>query len=69
MTSKKRFIISSVFIFVFTIVTILGFRVTKDNVYNPAAQAEKKILEVAAIRQIDKGREIYYLNIDQVEEI
>mgnify|MGYP003433686194 CR=1 FL=1 len=68
MTSKKRFIISSVFIFVFTIVTILGFRVTKDNVYNPAAQAEKKILEVAAIKQIDKGREIYYLNIDQVDE-
>ena len=68
MVSKKRFIILSVFIFIFTVITVFGFFVTKDKVYNPATQAEKVILEVSAINQIDKGREVYYLNIDNVDE-
>ncbi len=68
MEIKSREIVTTIFISIFTVLCVCGSYFTKDIVYNPAAKVENKVLEAEKIEVIDEGSEIYYLEIDTIDE-
>lgn len=53
---------------IFTILCLCGYHFTEDNIYNPVAKIENIMLEAEEVGVLDKGSEIYYLNIDTIDE-
>lgn len=68
MTSKKRLVILAIFISIFTILCVCGYYFTENKVYNPVADTQGKMLKASSVGIVDKGSEIYYLNINSIDE-
>lgn len=68
MNSKKRLIITAIFMSIFTILCLCGYHFTEDNIYDPSTKGENIILKAEVIGVLDKGSEIYHLEIDELNE-
>lgn len=68
MASRNRHLVTTVYISFFLVLCVLGFYCTKDNIYNPTSTGENIIVKADNVEVIDKGSEIYYLELDEVNE-
>ena len=68
MTSRKRQLLTTIYIGIFAILCIFGYCFTEDNVYNPIMDCENVIVETKAVKVIDEASEIYYLELDEISE-
>ncbi len=68
MTLRKRQLIMIIYISFFVVLCFCGFHMTKDNIYNPTLSAQNMVLDVEVVEVIDKGSEIYYLTIEEINE-
>ena len=68
MTLRKRQLIMIIYISFFVVLCFCGFHMTKDNIYNPTLSAQNIVLDVEDVEVIDKGSEIYYLTIEEINE-
>ncbi len=66
--SKRMHFITTIFIAVCTILCICGYTFTKDNIYNPTLHCDNIIVEAKDVEIIDEGSEIYYLELEEVNE-
>jgi len=67
MKPKKRWNGVTCFLLVFVICCILANRLTSDNVFNPALEAEEHILTPTRVETVDEGKDIYYLSLGEVD--
>ncbi len=58
----------SIFLLIFTVLCIVGFHITPDKIYNPSMEGENQIVEAERVEVIDEASEIYYLNLEQIDE-
>lgn len=68
MASRKRQILTTLFISLFAVLCFCGYHFTEDNIYNPTLEGEDIILKATDVEVIDEGSEIYYLDIEQIDE-
>jgi len=66
--ASRRQLLTVVYIGVFTILCICGYIFTKDRVYNPTLDCENVVVDTKEVEVIDEGSEIYYLELDKVNE-
>ncbi len=68
MASRRRQFLTTIFISFFAILCIIGFHVTKDNIYDPILAGENIIVKPEEVEIINEGSEIYCLKLDEVNE-
>ena len=68
MTSRKRQLLTTIYISIFTILCICGYIFTNDKIYNPVLECENLVVKTKSVEVIDEGSEIYYLELDEINE-
>lgn len=68
MASKKRLIISTIFISIFFVLCGFGYHFSNDKIYNPISEVENVIIEPDSVVYINDASEVYFLHVDQVDE-
>ncbi|MBQ6843322.1 MAG: diguanylate cyclase [Agathobacter sp.] len=68
MEARRRQILTIIYVMLFTILCVCGYHLTTDKIFCPTYEAEKIVLQAKDVEVIDQASEIYYLEIEEINE-